>query len=53
MSEKREAVDYLSDAVDAMNKAEKFVEGMSFETFKEDDKTIFAVIRALEVIGKR
>jgi uncharacterized protein with HEPN domain len=52
MSEKREAVDYLSDAVDAMNKAEKFVEGMSFETFKEDDKTIFAVIRALEVIGE-
>ncbi len=52
MSEKREIVDYIADAIDAMNKAEKFVEGMSFEIFKEDDKTVFAVIRALEVIGE-
>ncbi len=35
-----------------MNKVEKFVEGMTYKDFCGDDKTVFAVIRALEVIGE-
>jgi len=35
-----------------MNKALKFVEGMSYEEFAKDDKTVFAVIRAIEIIGE-
>lgn len=35
-----------------MEKAEKFVSGMSYEEFAKDDKTIFAVIRALEIVGE-
>ena len=35
-----------------MNKALKFVEGVSYEEFAKDDKTIFAVIRAIEIIGE-
>ena len=49
---KREIGDYVEDIVDAMEKAIKFVEGMSFDDFIKDDKTVFAVIRALEIIGE-
>lgn len=31
---------------------EKFVEDMTFEDFKEDDKTASAVIRKFEIIGE-
>jgi len=49
---KREIGDYIQDIVDAINKAIKFVDDMSYEDFVQDDKTIFAVVRALEVIGE-
>ncbi|MHC1623202.1 MAG: HepT-like ribonuclease domain-containing protein [Candidatus Methanospirareceae archaeon] len=49
---KREIGDYIQDIIDAMNKAKKFVEGMEYEDFIRDDKTIFAVIRVIEVIGE-
>lgn len=52
MSEDRDSVDYLKDAVNAMDKAEEFISNMSYEDFIKDDKTVFAVIRALEVIGE-
>jgi uncharacterized protein with HEPN domain len=35
-----------------MNKAAKFVEGMSYEEFVQDEKAVFAVIRAIEIIGE-
>lgn len=43
---------YLRDILDAINAIEKFVEGMDFEGFKEDDKTSSAVIRKFEIIGE-
>jgi len=48
----REFEDYLRDILDAMGKAQQFVENLSYEQFAEDDKTVFAVIRALEIIGE-
>jgi uncharacterized protein with HEPN domain len=30
----------------------KFIEGMTFENFEQDNKTVYAVIRAIEVIGE-
>jgi len=48
----RDYVDYVEDIVDSMTKAEDFVRGLTYETFIADEKTIFAVIRALEVIGE-
>jgi len=48
----REAVDFIEDIVNAMDKALKFIENMSYEDFVRDDKTIFAVIRAIEIIGE-
>ena len=44
--------DFLQDILDAMNKAQSFVSGMEYKVFKNDDKTAYAVIRALEVIGE-
>ncbi len=49
---KREIGDFIEDIINAMNKALKFVEGVSYEEFAKDDKTIFAVIRAIEIIGE-
>lgn len=49
---KREYVDYLRDILDAIDKAEQFTEGMNLSAFEADDKTIFSVIRALEIIGE-
>lgn len=48
----REYVDYLRDILDAIMKAQQFIEGMGFDSFCSDDKTVFAVVRALEVIGE-
>ena len=42
---KREIGDYIQDITAAMNKAMHFVEGMEYEDFIRDDKTLFAVIR--------
>ncbi len=48
----RDYEDYLNDILDAILKIEDFTKGMTLETFKEDDKTVFAVIRAMEIIGE-
>lgn len=47
MSPRREYVDYLKDILEAIEMAEKFITSMDFDQFKADDKTRFAVIRAL------
>ncbi|RMF96268.1 MAG: DUF86 domain-containing protein [Candidatus Schekmanbacteria bacterium] len=48
----REFEDSLRDILDAMEKAKRFVKDFSYEQFIEDDKTVFAVVRALEIIGE-
>ena len=52
MTPDREYVDFLSDILDAAKKALSFVAGMSYEEFASDEKTEFAVVRALEIIGE-
>ena len=49
---KREFIDYLNDIFSAIEKVELFTQGMDFEHFADDDKTVFAVVRALEIIGE-
>lgn len=49
---KREVGDYIEDIIGALNKSMKFVEGMEYEDFIRDDKTVFATVRAIEVIGE-
>ncbi|MCT8337590.1 DUF86 domain-containing protein [Methanoculleus sp. Afa-1] len=52
MTAPRSTLDYLDDILDAVEKIEIFTLGMSYEEFSEDDKTVYAVTRALEVIGE-
>jgi len=49
---KKEYRDYLDDIINAITKAEQFIGKMSFEDFEKDEKTIFAVVRALEILGE-
>jgi uncharacterized protein with HEPN domain len=52
VKEERKSADYLSDILEAARKVSKFVEGLTFEQFCNDEKTVFAVIRGLEIIGE-
>lgn len=52
MISEREYGDYLDDILDSISKIAKFIEGMTFDQFAKDDKTLYAVIRALEIIGE-
>ncbi len=48
----RAYIDYLQDMLDNAKRAGQFTAGMSFENFSNDDKTVYAVIRAVEIIGE-
>lgn len=52
MSAERTHIDYLADILDAIRKVTQFIQGMAFEEFRKDDKTVFAVIRGLETIWR-
>jgi uncharacterized protein with HEPN domain len=52
MKEGRSYGDYLADMLEAVAKARQFIQGMTFEQFSSDDKTTFAVTRALEILGE-
>ena len=49
-SSKREYKDYILDIYHSTEEIEKFVEGFTFEKFQSDRKTIYAVVRAIEII---
>lgn len=46
----RVCLDYLQDMRDNARKAIDFSVGLNYEAFSRDEKTIYAVIRAVEVI---
>jgi len=48
----REYKDYVMDINAAIQKIEEFTKDATVEDFEKDAKTLFAVIRALEVIGE-
>jgi len=49
---KEEFLDYVEDIIGAMNDALSFVKDMEYDVFLRDKKTIYAVNRALEIIGE-
>ena len=49
---KREHEDYLRDMLENAEKALSFVKGLDYDGFCKDDKALYAVIRALEIIGE-
>lgn len=52
MTAKREYLDYLSDIQEAVSSILAFTEGMTWEQFAKDRKTLYAVVRAFEMIGE-
>lgn len=49
---KREYGDYIEDILDSIKAIKEFVKGVSFKDFTKDKKTIYAVVRAVEIIGE-
>lgn len=43
---------YLADIEEAIQKVFKYTQNMTYEAFVEDDKTIDAMMRNLELIGE-
>lgn len=52
MKSQRDFLDYLNDIYDSINKGISFINEMSYEDFSKDEKTQFALIRIIEVIGE-
>lgn len=49
---KRAYADYLRDMLDAADKAERFLADVTEEQFRANDEKVFAVVRALEIVGE-
>jgi len=49
---KREIGDYIEDILEAISNAMEFTKEMSYDEFVKDTKTVYAVIRAIEIIGE-
>jgi uncharacterized protein with HEPN domain len=49
---KREVADYLQDILDAVAAIEQFTTGIEFEAFSKNLEKVFAVSRAIEIIGE-
>ncbi len=52
MTHDRDEQEHVEDIRDAAQKALAFVRGMTYEAFLADDKTAYAVVRALEILGE-
>ena len=49
---KRVYADYLQDMLSNAERAVQFAYGMNYDTFAKDEKSVYAVIRAIEIIGE-
>lgn len=43
---------YLDDMLEAIGKIERYTDGLSYEQFRKDDKTIDAIIMNFAIIGE-
>ena len=48
----RSYLDFLEDILRGIEAVETYLEGMSYEEFEDDQKTIDAVVRNFEIIGE-
>ena len=51
MNEQHTYIDYVKDTLEAIE-GRQFIEGMGYDEFSRDDKTVYAAIRALEIVGE-
>jgi uncharacterized protein with HEPN domain len=52
MTRRRTYAHFVEDMLNAAEKAQAFVEGMTFEAFEDGERTAYAAVRALEIIGE-
>jgi uncharacterized protein with HEPN domain len=52
MTARRTYVDYLQDILAAATHAAQFVAGIDLDAFSRDTEKVYAVTRALEIIGE-
>ncbi len=52
MRGRQEFLDYLADIQEASQNISQFISGMTWDEFSQDQKTIYAVVRAFEIIGE-
>lgn len=52
MTNQRNVLDYLTDIAAAIDAARSFVVGMTVEQFRADQRTVYAVTHALEIVGE-
>jgi uncharacterized protein with HEPN domain len=52
MNIQRDYIQYLFDMLESTKKGIGFIKGYSLSKFKKDEKTQFAVIRAIEIVGE-
>ncbi len=52
MTSQRVWLDYIRDMIDNAHKAIGFVRGMDYKMFSSDEKTVYSVVRAIEIIGE-
>ncbi len=48
----REIIDFIADILEAIDDLEEFTEGLTFDEFKQDKRTMYAVTRAIEIMGE-
>ncbi|MDR3062821.1 MAG: DUF86 domain-containing protein [Methanobrevibacter sp.] len=49
---KRDAEDFIKNIYDEMENSREFIKNMDYDEFSQDYKTIYAVIRSIEIIGE-
>lgn len=49
---KRDIADFLADILAAIEDIERFTQGLDFDGFKQDRKTVYAVTHAIEIMGE-
>ena len=50
--DERDLILYLEDIVLSMQRVEEYITGLDFKHFKQDYKTVDAVVRNFEIIGE-
>jgi len=49
---KREFLDYVEDIIIAVNDIAGFIKDIEYSDFKKNKKTVYAVIKTVEIIGE-
>ncbi|HSL89676.1 MAG TPA: DUF86 domain-containing protein [Ignavibacteriaceae bacterium] len=52
MKDQRDYTDFLNDIYNSINKGIAFINEMTYEDFSKDEKTQYALIRVIEIIGE-